>query len=244
MPEGGTIHITGREELRERPAGVPPGRYVCLCVQDSGVGMDGETLAKAQEPFFTTKGVGKGTGLGLSMVQGLAEQSNGRLVLMSHSGEGTTAEVWLPIAQRPGNRGQAPADKGVAVPETTRSLTVLAVDDDPLVLENIATMLEDLGHRSLAAHSGQEALDVLARTEAVELVITDQAMPRMTGLELAERLASERPGIPVILASGYAELDGGPRLPRLRKPFDQFALALAIKSAVESQTRLGQSFEA
>jgi len=244
MPEGGTIRITGREEVRERPAGVPPGRYVCLSVQDSGVGMDGETLAKAQEPFFTTKGVGKGTGLGLSMVQGLAEQSNGRLVLMSRSGEGTTAEIWLPIAQRPGARGQTPADKGVAVPATTRSLTVLAVDDDPLVLENIATMLEDLGHRSLAARSGHEALDIFARTETIELVITDQAMPRMTGLELAERLASERPGLPVILASGYAELEGEARLPRLRKPFDQFALALAIKSAVESETRLGQSFEA
>ena len=244
MPEGGTIRITGREEVRERPPGVPPGRFVCLSVKDSGIGMDDETLAKAQEPFFTTKGVGKGTGLGLSMVQGLAEQSNGRLVLMSRSGEGTTAEIWLPTAQRPGSRGQTPADKGVAVPQTTRALTVLAVDDDPLVLENIATMLEDLGHRSLAARSGQEALDIFARTETIELVITNQAMPRMTGLELAERLASERPGLPVILASGYAELAGQPRLPRLRKPFDQFALALAIKSAVESETRLGQSFEA
>ena len=231
MPEGGTITIAAREG--EAPADLPEGRYVCLSVADTGLGMDAETLARAQEPFFTTKGVGKGTGLGLSMVHGLAELSHGRLMLRSRPGAGTEAEIWLPVATA--ETGEPRPSAAAIVPQTVpRRLTVLVVDDDPLVLENTAAMLEDLGHRVIEARSGQEALALLGRAGALDLVITDQAMPAMTGTQLLRAIAAARPELRAILASGYAEIpaDEGPAVPRLNKPFDQDGLARAIEAAL------------
>jgi PAS domain S-box-containing protein len=233
MPEGGTITIAGREATETDSVGLPDGRYVCLSVTDTGTGMDAATLARAQEPFFTTKGAGKGTGLGLPMVQGLAAQSHGRFLLRSRQGEGTTAEMWLPMAEASAARKEAPS----AVPPPRapmRSLTVLVVDDDTLVLENTAAMLEDLGHRVIKARSGQEALELVSGTQGLDLVITDQAMPGMTGTQVAERIGVERPGLPVILASGYGEVSVETHriLPRLSKPFDQDTLALAVADAL------------
>ncbi|WP_457108580.1 MHYT domain-containing protein [Methylobacterium sp. P5_C11] len=241
MPEGGTITIGGREASEEDASDLPAGRYVCFSVADTGTGMDGETLARAQEPFFTTKGVGKGTGLGLSMVQGLAAQSNGRLSLRSRVGVGTTAEMWFPVAKAAVVR----AEPASAVPLSrvpTRSLTVLVVDDDPLVLENTVAMLEDLGHRVIQARSGQEALDFLRHPQEFDLVITDQAMPGMTGTQLAEQIAVERFGMPIILASGYAEAPAEHHLvlPRLSKPFDQATLALAVADALHAAEEAGK----
>ncbi|GJD51556.1 Sensor histidine kinase RcsC [Methylobacterium crusticola] len=230
MPEGGAIAVAAREGAGgEAGCGLPQDRFVCLSVTDSGCGMDEATLAKAQEPFFTTKGVGKGTGLGLPMVQGLAAQSRGRLVLRSRRDAGTTAEIWLPVAEAGAIREEGPPRRPAAA-RALPSLIVLVVDDDPLVLENTAAMLEDLGHRVIEARSGQEALELLRRARTLDLVVTDQAMPEMTGAQLAERIAAERPGQRVILATGYAELAGGtaPALPRLSKPFDQAALAEMI----------------
>jgi PAS domain S-box-containing protein len=243
MPEGGTITIAGRE-VTEAEAGasdLPQGRYACLSVTDTGAGMDAETLARAQEPFFTTKGVGKGTGLGLPMVQGLAAQSRGRLLLRSSPGEGTTAEMWFPLAE-PTETQADPIPVPVRPRAPTRSLTVLIVDDDLLVLENTAAMLEDLGHRVIEARSGQEALDLLHRTRSLDLVITDHAMPSMTGAQLAEQIGAVRPGLPVILASGYAEMPSGQslNLPRLSKPFDQSALARAVADALTTSDELGR----
>ncbi|MGH1587683.1 MHYT domain-containing protein [Methylobacterium phyllosphaerae] len=233
MPEGGTITIAGREATEEDSVGLSDGRYVCLSVSDTGTGMDAETLARAQEPFFTTKGAGKGTGLGLPMVQGLAAQSHGRFLLRSRPGAGTTAEMWLPMAEASATAEGAPS---VVLPPRapTRALTVLAIDDDLLVLENTAAMLEDLGHRVIKAHSGQEALDLLRRTPELDVVITDQAMPGMTGTQVAERIGVERPGLPVILASGYGEVSAETHriLPRLSKPFDQDTLAQAVTDAL------------
>ena len=149
MPDGGVITIAARPEIA-RPGNqhrLKPGRYVCLSVTDTGEGMDEATLARAMEPFFTTKGVGKGTGLGLPMVQGLAQQSGGALVLKSTRGTGTTAELWLPAAEPRSDAAasivQAPA---VEPAPAMRALCVLAVDDDPLVLLNTVAILEDLGH--------------------------------------------------------------------------------------------------
>jgi CheY-like chemotaxis protein len=241
MPEGGTITISGREATETDAADLPEGRYVCLSVADTGMGMDTETLARAQEPFFTTKGAGKGTGLGLPMVQGLAAQSHGRFLLRSRPGEGTTAEMWLPMAEASAAREEASS----AVPSPRalmQALSVLVVDDDPLVLENTAAMLEDLGHRVIKARSGQEALEVLRRTQGLDLVITDQAMPGMTGTQVAERIRVERPGLPVILASGYGEVpaDTHQTFPRLRKPFDQDTLALAVSDAFAAVEEAGR----
>jgi CheY-like chemotaxis protein len=203
------------------------GKYIRVSVTDRGEGMDEETLRRAAEPFFTTKGVGKGTGLGLSMVYGFAEQSAGRLILHSQKGIGTTAELWLPAA----DASVQPAAVAAALPaRSLRSLTILAVDDDALVLMNAVGMLEDLGHTVFAAYSGKEALEILRREDFVDLVVTDQAMPKMTGTELAKVIRSEWPDIPVLLATGYAEL--APRdeigLPRLAKPYLQRDLADAM----------------
>ncbi len=238
MPDGGLITIAAREERDDD--GRPTSGYVALSVSDTGCGMDDAILKHAQEPFFTTKGVGKGTGLGLSMVHGLAEQSGGRLVLKSRPGEGTTADIWLPIAEEtavPDLRAEAPAP----VPRASRPLSVLVVDDDLLVLENTAVMLEDLGHAVIEARSGEEALDLLRRTRTVDLVVTDYAMPGMTGLQLASAVAAERPGTIVLLSTGYADLPSDVRssLPRLAKPFDQAALAKAIEAAMREEEPTG-----
>jgi PAS domain S-box-containing protein len=238
MPDGGLITIAAREEQDD--GGLPTSGYIALSVSDTGCGMDDGTLKHAQEPFFTTKGVGKGTGLGLSMVHGLAEQSGGRLVLKSRPGEGTTADIWLPIAEEtavPEPRVEAPAP----LPLTSRRLSVLVVDDDLLVLENTAAMLEDLGHTVVEARSGEEALALLRRTRTVDLVVTDYAMPGMTGLQLANAVASERPGTVILLSTGYAELPSDARssLPRLSKPFDQAALAKAIEAVMREEEQTG-----
>jgi PAS domain S-box-containing protein len=228
MPEGGDIILAAREEsVAAAHTGLEAGKYIRVSVTDAGEGMDEETLRKATEPFFTTKGVGKGTGLGLSMVHGFAEQSAGRLILYSEKDRGTTAELWLPVAKT----SQQPVVPAQAVPaKSTRPLTVLAVDDDALVLMNTVAMLEDLGHTVFEAYSGKEALEILRRQDSIDLVVTDQAMPKMTGTELAKIIRSEWPDIPVLLATGYADM--GPRdeigLAKLTKPYLPRDLAAAI----------------
>jgi PAS domain S-box-containing protein len=235
MPDGGIVTIAGSErEVSDPITGLASGRYVCLAVSDTGEGMDAETLARAAEPFFTTKGVGKGTGLGLSMVHGLAEQSGGRLVLTSTPGKGTTAEIWLPVAKLSATtaREQAPVAEG-----GTQTLRVVAVDDDPLVLMNTTAMLEDMGHTVIEARSGAEALTIIRSGEAVDLVITDHAMPGMTGSELVQQIRADRPGLPIILATGYAELPRGSvsDVPKLAKPFRQQELAEVVRRAVHRE---------
>ncbi|WP_454856161.1 PAS domain S-box protein [Rhizobium binxianense] len=228
MPSGGRIVLRASEEAAGQGGDVPPGRYVRVAVVDDGEGMDDNTLQQAATPFFTTKGVGKGTGLGLSMVQGLAAQSGGRLVLKSRPGEGTTAELWFPVAE-----AAAVAEAPATAPKeekAPRRLRILAVDDDALVLMNTTLMLEDLGHTVLEAGAASDALDILRR-ERVDLVISDHAMPRMTGAQLADAIRGEWPELPIILATGYAEIPADPGsvdLPRLSKPFSQAQLADAI----------------
>jgi len=228
MQGEGRITISAREiAVAEQDASAVSGRYVCLAVSDDGAGMDAQTLARAIDPFFTTKGVGKGTGLGLSMVQGFAEQSGGRLVLRSAPGEGTTAELWFPAhvaAARLPQVANTPAERHDHDPAR-----VLVVDDDDLVLTNTVAMLEDLGHTVAAARSAGEALDEMARS-TFDVVITDQAMPQMTGTQLASAIRKTLPLLPIILATGYAELPDGAdtELPRLSKPFTQRDLAGAI----------------
>jgi CheY-like chemotaxis protein len=226
MPTGGTLTISAEEHVVEgRRSELAPGRYVNVSVTDTGIGMETSILARAGEPFFTTKGVGKGTGLGLAMVQGLAEQSGGRLELRSIAGKGTTAVIWLPVATLTAAGKTGSPD----VVEITRALTVLAVDDDPLVLIGTVGMLEDLGHAAIEATSGQAALEVLRSSEEVDVLVTDQAMPGMTGTELIRAARMQRPGLPVILATGYAEPTGiDPEIPVLKKPYLQQTLAKAI----------------
>ncbi|WP_027665780.1 hybrid sensor histidine kinase/response regulator [Rhizobium leguminosarum] len=230
MPSGGRIVLRASEESLSSGKGpLSPGRYVRIAVIDEGEGMDAKTLEQAITPFFTTKGVGKGTGLGLSMVQGLASQSGGRLMMKSSLGEGTTAELWFPVASVE-QATEAAADRPQQEDNAPRRLRIVAVDDDGLVLMNTTLMLEDLGHTVFEAMAGPEALDIL-RKQQVDLVICDHAMPRMTGAQLAQAIRSEWPDMPIILATGYAEIPEGAGivdLPRLGKPFSQAQLAEAI----------------
>jgi CheY-like chemotaxis protein/two-component sensor histidine kinase len=234
MPNGGTISVGARQTqvARSSTMEIPAGQYVCISITDNGEGMDEATLARATEPFFTTKGVGKGTGLGLSMVHGMAQQLGGTLVIESRVGKGTTAEIWLPAIASTGAtldamQDQAPAFSGGG------SAVILVVDDDPLVLGNVREMLEDLGYKALVASSGKEALEMFQRSP-IDLLLTDHAMPNMTGMELVKKLREARPDLRAILASGYADIpiDDQDVALRLNKPFLQSALADVVKEAL------------
>ena len=230
MPDGGLIVLAAREESISHSNGLKPGRYIALTISDSGEGMDEATLKRAIEPFFTTKGVGKGTGLGLSMVHGFAEQSGGRFILRSRVGEGTSAELWLPMAEAEPQRAAPVQHQGGQLHGNRGSLVVVAVDDDPLVLLNTVGMLEELGHEAFSASSGKQALEILRREDRVDVVVTDQAMPHMTGVQLAQAIAKQWAELPVILATGYAEVKegGAAGLRKLSKPFTQDQLAAEL----------------
>jgi signal transduction histidine kinase len=232
MPISGTISVSARaaDVAAGEIQGLEAGSYVCVAVSDTGLGMDAATLARAVEPFFTTKGIGKGTGLGLSMIHGFAVQSGGTFRLTSVVGQGTTAEIWPPQGD------DLPASEPVGEParHEHRSCRILLVEDDPLVLSATTAMLEDLGHTVTAAATGEEALTILKADHAFDLTITDYAMPGVTGLELAKRIRAEWPDIPLLLASGRAELQDEPDadIPRLAKPLRRDDVGSIIASLV------------
>jgi CheY-like chemotaxis protein len=214
-----------------------PGAYVQIAVTDTGAGMDAATLARAMEPFFTTKGVGKGTGLGLSMVHGLAKQSGGTFRMDSTPGQGTVARIFLPVAaedQLAASAAIVPEPRATTIPPKDR-LTILAVDDDILVSMGTVGLLEDLGHEVIEVHSGKDALAAMNSRSDIDLLITDHAMPRMTGVELAQQVRAMRPDMPIILATGYAEMpEGGTECitVRLEKPFSDAALARLLSEVI------------
>jgi signal transduction histidine kinase len=259
MSDGGSVRITAQAQA-VMPGGLPEihpigngfaapmnsspsvslrsGDYVRIIIVDTGVGMDQVTLAKATEPFFTTKGPGKGTGLGLSMVHGLAAQSGGLLRIHSEPNAGTVVELWLPQATTaPAAVARAAESVAHSSRPATDPCTVLIVDDDSLVMTGTAAMILDLGHTAVEAHSGAEALALLTSGLRVDVVLTDHAMPSMTGLQLAESIHKRFPGLPIILATGYAELPVDPAtlgIARLAKPCTQLEIAAAIHRAVRS----------
>jgi signal transduction histidine kinase len=236
MPTGGHLAITARHEpagsadLPDAP-GLAPGDYVRIAVCDTGSGMDETTLNRATEPFFTTKGRGRGTGLGLSMVHGLVAQSGGAMRIESRPNRGTTVTLWLPVCERiAAKRAPSAGSRGAG---EIRQCRVLAVDDDPIVMASTAAMLGDLGHSTIEAESGMRALEMLREEPDIDIVITDYAMPGMTGTELAAHIARLRPGLPVVIASGYAELlKEEVTLPRLAKPYHRHDLAMMIQDLV------------
>jgi len=228
MPEGGRLSIAarGRKLDTGNLQNLAAGEYVCIIVTDTGSGMDEATLKRAPEPFFTTKGTGKGTGLGLSMVYGLATQSGGTVRIASRLKVGTAIEVWLPVSRLSETTAETPVAPSTG---SSKSFCVLLVDDDELVIEPTCGMLEELGHKVLTASTGALALDVLRLDPKIDLMITDHAMPGMTGAELAQRAAELRPNLPILLATGYAENPGEEsKLPRLQKPFTMDNLAAAL----------------
>jgi PAS domain S-box-containing protein len=229
MPDGGSLSLAVRATDMTAAPGreLAPGRYVELSVRDSGTGMDAATLERAVEPFFSTKGIGHGTGLGLSMVHGLALQLGGALLLTSEPGEGTTVTLLLPVATEVGQAAEAVAE---APARSHRSARVLLVDDEPAVRASTRELLAELGYTVHEADSGEAALSLLRQLRP-DILVTDQLMPGMTGVQLATAARAHQPELPVLLISGYAEMGQIPAaLPRLAKPFrlDELSSHLAM----------------
>jgi signal transduction histidine kinase/CheY-like chemotaxis protein len=227
MPEGGELRIGVDHATGGAGDNLPEGEFVRIWVSDTGVGMDEETLQRAIDPFFSTKELGKGTGLGLSMAHGLAVQLQGALRLTSAVGQGTRAELYFPATQ------EAPAARDDQDPElapATRRSRILLVDDDVLIAMSSVDILEDLGHEVLEANSGKRALELLRSNDPIDLLITDFAMPEMTGAQLIEEAKAMRPDLRVLLATGYADLPNGSvnGVPRIGKPYTQPQLAHEI----------------
>jgi PAS domain S-box-containing protein len=235
MPDGGTLRISASADTI-RPGENPrmrPGRYVRLSVADTGTGMDDTTLAHAIEPFFSTKGLGKGTGLGLSMVDGLASQLGGALTIKSKLGLGTNIELWLPQTEAD---PEALAVAHDAEPVQGRG-TALLVDDEEIVRLSTADMLVDLGYVVIEATSAEEALSLIWKGVGVDLVVTDHLMPGMSGTDLARTIRKSRPDLPVLVISGYAEMDGiASDLPRLTKPFRKDELTASLGALAQART--------
>ena len=236
MPKGGRLIIETcvqtitAGENGTGSGGPPPGRYATVVVQDTGHGMDHATLQRAFEPFFTTKEVGQGTGLGLPVVHGIMSQSGGYVVVESEAGKGTTFTLYFPVISTA--RVPAPPSRNEAVP-SGHGRTVLLVEDDPLVLDMASRGLADAGYTVLEARHGREALD-LVRDHAgrLDVVITDLGMPDMDGNELARHLHAERPGLPVILISGYGDAES--ERPLLRKPFAPDVLVRKVGEVLDT----------
>lgn len=228
MLEGGTIRISASTEVvhKDHRSKLPAGNYLCVSVADTGAGMDAATLARAVEPFFSTKGIGKGTGLGLSMAHGLASQLNGALTIQSTPGLGTNVELWLPRSMA----APAAALTGVEAPElrSTRGI-VLLVDDEEHVRASTSYMLADLGYQVIEAASGEEALQLLDAGQQFDLLVTDHLMPGISGTDLARMVRAARPETAILLVSGYADREGlDPDLRRLNKPFRESELEASL----------------
>ena len=233
MPNGGSLTIIAEQSVVDPGVDVDlrPGLYVRLSVIDTGGGMDKDTLMRAVEPFFSTKETGRGTGLGLSMVHGLAAQLGGAFALSSAPGKGTRADLYLPLAGA--EKAAASSSKAQMRIRPLRSLRLLLVDDEELVRVGTGEMLRELGHEVLEACDGEQALNMLG-DKAFDVVVTDYKMPRMDGAKLAERIRAVKPGLPILLITGYTgTTDDTPNLPRLAKPFSQSDLAEALAAVVD-----------
>ena len=198
-----TDNVDVDETHPDRASVLAPGRYVRIQVSDTGCGMDEQTRKQVFEPFFTTKEKGKGTGLGLSTVYGIVRQSGGGVAVDSRVGEGTTFKVYLLRSEE--RRAAASAEAPPVEPERG-SETVLLVEDDEMFLDLLSEVLAAAGYDVLAAGDPDEAVALSARHQGdLDLLISDMVMPGMSGKELAARLASERPGLKVLLMSGYSD---------------------------------------
>ncbi len=250
MPDGGTIKVAGENRTLDGDGGLglKAGDYVVLTVSDTGSGIPPNILEQVMEPFFTTKDVGKGTGLGLSMVYGFAKQSGGAIRIESEVGKGTRVEVWLPRAPEITDRASArvyPAHQADGA-GPARALRVMLVDDHEGVRATTAAMLEDLGHTVIQAGDGPEMLAQLARDpDAADLVISDYAMPIVSGADVVRRAREIVPDLPAIIITGYADVKSIARRPEnvhvLAKPFSADQLRAAIVTATAAQTRLAEA---
>jgi signal transduction histidine kinase/CheY-like chemotaxis protein len=244
MPAGGKLTIeVGNAALDDvyaaRHADVEPGQYVQFAITDTGSGMDAGTLARAMDPFFTTRPSGEGSGLGLAQVYGFVKQSGGHVKIYSEPGQGTTVKLYLPRSLHAAAAAPAPAPPPTTNLALTGSEIVLLVDDDDIVRSTVGAMLDDLGYRVVAAADGPQALAVLEKEPGVALLFTDVVMPGMSGRQLAEQAQKIRPGLRVLFTSGYTEnaivhhgrLDPGVEL--LSKPYDRDRLAAKLRRVLD-----------
>jgi PAS domain S-box-containing protein len=243
MPGGGALTIETRNVEAEEVGPLPdpdrrPGRWVCLLVRDTGIGMSPDAKAHLFEPFFTTKEHGKGTGLGLATVHGIVAQSGGHVHVDSEPGRGTTFRICLPPSDAP----QAVVRPAPPVASTRGNEAILLVEDDPLVRSVTFRALERSGYRVISAASGEEAL-AIARREGtlIDLVVTDVVMPGMTGREVVDELRRRLPRIPALFVSGYTQdaivqrgvLDSG--MAFLPKPFTPSTLVARVRALLDSR---------
>ncbi|BBC73455.1 hybrid sensor histidine kinase/response regulator [Altererythrobacter sp. B11] len=239
MPEGGKLtietcnaHLDNHYAALQRD--VKPGQYVCICVTDTGTGMDKETIARAFEPFFTTKPIGQGTGLGLSMIYGFTRQSEGYARIYSEPGEGTTIKLYLP-RHRGEERAEEPAGELAEAPKADDGEVVVVVEDEPVVRGLIVDVLNELGYQAIEAQDGREGLEVLRSDRRIDLLVTDIGLPGLNGREVAAGGREVRPGLKVLFMTGYAEnaaLASGflePGMAMITKPFAMDMLASRIR---------------
>jgi PAS domain S-box-containing protein len=239
MPLGGRVVIAARNtQLRkgDKSIDLAPGGYVLVSVSDTGTGMSPEVLARACEPFFTTKAPGKGSGLGLAQVYGLARQSGGSLRIKSALGQGTTVELYLPRSLEAATPAAELSETGGRAVARTQA-RVLVVDDHEEVREVIAAHLDALGYQCVQASSGRTALAILGgNCSAVDLLIADYAMPEMSGLELTQAVRTQCPDLPAIIVTGYADVTGfdgsAENAILLCKPFRMSELGSTVERAL------------
>ncbi len=241
MQIGGALRVSTRNislDPSTRPEEPAAGDYVEVCVADTGSGMSVEVRAKVFEPFFTTKEVGKGSGLGLSQVLGFAKQSGGGMRIDSREGEGTAVSIYLPRAATRAENVAAEAHAPQAADHP--GAQVLLVDDDNAVRDVTANMLREMGYEVVEAGSGGAALELIGGKPEIDLILIDFAMPGMSGAELAKRVRTMRPALPILFVTGFAErsaLKGAGEAQIVGKPFltselaDKVRLALAGRVA-------------
>ncbi|HZS45528.1 MAG TPA: PAS domain S-box protein, partial [Blastocatellia bacterium] len=239
MPHGGDLMIeTSNAELDEnylkQHAGVSPGRYVCLSVSDSGMGMDAETQSRIFEPFFTTKEIGKGTGLGLSTVYGIVKQSGGHVWVYSEVGIGTTFKIYFPRFE------EQRAPQSSTTTEREGGETILLVEDEEVVRTMVSTLLTEMGYKILCASTSDEAEQISGEfTSQIDLLLSDIVMPQINGAELAKKLIQSRPNLKIIFMSGHTGLAvdnlavAGVVRPFLQKPFSLSSLATSIREIMD-----------
>jgi PAS domain S-box-containing protein len=247
MPGGGTLTLCLDENVIEtvclRAMSLPPGRYVRITVADTGEGMPPDVLARAAEPFFTTKPTGQGTGLGLSMARGFAEQSKGALHIESKPGTGTTITMWLPQA----TEDLAQRLRGEGLLGLDRPIRLLLVDDEPLVREVLAEGLRERGFLPMQAKDGATALAIIEAGAEFDAMLTDYSMPHMDGVALISEVRRRRPGLPAILLTGNAGSDleakltedtvDRPNFRLMRKPIDADRLASQIVALIDGDAQ-------
>lgn len=247
LPNGGALRVAVSPveidaEFVESHPDARPGRFVCLSIDDDGIGMDAETRVRAFDPFFTTKAAGKGTGLGLSTVYGIVRQSDGWVDLTSELGVGTKVRAYLPRVDAgslpTGDADQAADARDVLRPHASPA-RILVAEDEEVVREIVVASLQLAGHTVLAAEGGEQALRVARATdEPIDLLLSDMVMPGMGGRQLAERLRADRPGLRVVFMSGYSAdrepQEAGAPVEHLQKPFTRAALLAKINASLSA----------